>query len=350
MMNLASRPRCSILTLPLTLTLLAASSLAACSGVDDPGVLPEESGVIAVAADDSKADQSSVSFSVITDSNNTKHTAARKTFTTRSAFKTYFGHDAPAAVDFSKEWVVYYNAGTRATGGYAASIDSIRDVSGTLRVTTALSSPGTGCIVNQLVTYPSVMVKLARQGSVTVQYRAHDTARDCSMPSCPPNTKFCMQGHHYDGTPGVCGCVPDACPPNTKACLGGHHYDGTPGVCGCVPDACAPNTKFCTLGHHYDGTPGVCGCVPDACAPNTKACLVGNHYDGTPGVCTCVPDGTCHSDADCRLEDDYCTGCDCRALATHQSLSSCAGPGVRCLREPCGGLTARCEASRCVAR
>ncbi len=32
-------------------------------------------------------------------------------------------------------------------------------------------------------------------------------------------------------------CVPDACPPNTRLCIRGTHYDNTPGVCGCVPDA-----------------------------------------------------------------------------------------------------------------
>jgi hypothetical protein len=75
------------------------------------------------------------------------------------------------------------------------------------------------------------------------------------------------------------------------------------------------------------------------------------HYDNTPGVCGCVanPTGWCASDADCRLEDDYCTGCDCRALATSESLPVCASSGVKCTREPCGGHTAKCVANVCTA-
>lgn len=89
-----------------------------------------------------------------------------------------------------------------------------------------------------------------------------------------------------------------------------------------------------------------------ACGPNTKMCMLGFHYDNTPGVCGCVanPAGYCASDADCRLENDYCTGCDCRALASSESLATCSGPGVRCLREPCGGLKAKCVANVCTAR
>jgi len=60
--------------------------------------------------------------------------------------------------------------------------------------------------------------------------------------------------------------------------------------------------------------------------------------------------GFCTSDADCRLEDDYCTGCDCRALSSAQTLPIYTGPGVRCVRQPCGGLTAACVNNKCVSR
>lgn len=87
------------------------------------------------------------------------------------------------------------------------------------------------------------------------------------------------------------------------------------------------------------------------CPPNTKMCMLGSHYDNTPGVCGCVanPKGYCASDADCRLENDYCTGCDCRALASSEQLATCSGPGVRCFAAPCGGLTAKCVANVCTA-
>jgi hypothetical protein len=38
----------------------------------------------------------------------------------------------------------------------------------------------------------------------------HWEIRSCPPASCPPNTLLCVRGYHYDGTPGVCACVPDA--------------------------------------------------------------------------------------------------------------------------------------------
>jgi hypothetical protein len=79
-------------------------------------------------------------------------------------------------------------------------------------------------------------------------------------------------------------------------------------------------------------------------------CIRGYHYDGTPGVCACVPDAAlCTVDADCHLEDNYCGGCACAALTAGQHGPSCANP-VQCFRQPCGGLTARCDAGHCTAR
>jgi hypothetical protein len=58
----------------------------------------------------------------------------------------------------------------------------------------------------------------------------------------------------------------------------------------------------------------------------------------------------CNTDADCKLEADYCTGCDCRALNVKQSLPACPGPGVACLLDPCFDKTARCVNGGCVAQ
>jgi hypothetical protein len=59
--------------------------------------------------------------------------------------------------------------------------------------------------------------------------------------------------------------------------------------------------------------------------------------------------GACTVDADCRLESDYCLGCDCRALAKEQKLPKCTGPGVRCLLDPCKDKMAICKDARCTA-
>jgi hypothetical protein len=55
----------------------------------------------------------------------------------------------------------------------------------------------------------------------------------------------------------------------------------------------------------------------------------------------------CRTADDCRLFDDYCTGCDCRALAKDDPDPKCSGPGVRCLRQPCADKVAACVKGRC---
>lgn len=58
----------------------------------------------------------------------------------------------------------------------------------------------------------------------------------------------------------------------------------------------------------------------------------------------------CLSDSDCRVVDDYCTGCDCRALSDSQELPVCSGPGVRCFAQPCAGKTAACVNHACAVQ
>jgi hypothetical protein len=58
----------------------------------------------------------------------------------------------------------------------------------------------------------------------------------------------------------------------------------------------------------------------------------------------------CTVDADCRLFDDYCRGCECRALGKSDPDPTCAGPGVRCLRQPCADRIAVCERGKCAVK
>jgi len=98
-------------------------------------------------------------------------------------------------------------------------------------------------------------------------------------------------------------------------------------------------------------------CGPSKCAVGMVCC---NQSCGvcTPpnGGCTtqvCSPPetgGACSRDDDCHLEADYCTGCDCRALAKGETVPRCPGPGVACLVDPCGRQTARCVNGKCAAQ
>lgn len=100
-----------------------------------------------------------------------------------------------------------------------------------------------------------------------------------------------------------------------------------------------------------------CGTVK--CATDEVCCNASCGVCTPPGgVCTqqfCAPEpdaatsGVCGADADCRVTSDYCTGCNCRALGPKQELPACAGPGVRCLADPCMAKVAVCKFGHCEA-
>lgn len=85
-----------------------------------------------------------------------------------------------------------------------------------------------------------------------------------------------------------------------------------------------------------------CRTVCPKCRPNQPCPAIACYLD-----CRSNQPGSCQSDADCRLFDDYCTGCNCVALSTNQRDPTCSGPGVRCLVEPCSGHTATCVSGMC---
>lgn len=77
----------------------------------------------------------------------------------------------------------------------------------------------------------------------------------------------------------------------------------------------------------------------------TELCIRDFHW--SPTQCACVPDGACATDAECVLFSDYCSGCDCVALAVDDPDPVCDGPGVRCLADPCAGSLPLCIDGQC---
>ena len=155
------------------------------------------------------------------------------------------------------------------------------------------------------------------------------------------------------GAGGANAAVPCA---STASCAMGEVCSTENGICNSPPG--------CSAGV---ACPAVCygTCVPAADGPSCGAarCAAGMVCcNSSCGICTgpnegctkqiCVPPagGACMTNADCRVEADYCTGCDCRALATGESLPACSGPGVRCLRDPCSDKKAACVNGTCVAQ
>ncbi len=104
---------------------------------------------------------------------------------------------------------------------------------------------------------------------------------------------------------------------------------------------------FCTSVRDCDGQPvpalrmmcRVGDTMQTFCEASTSAC-----------ISRCAPRPECNVDSDCRLFDDYCTGCDCRSLTRSSRNPVCTGPGVRCKQAPCGGLRATCDAGKCTTR
>ena len=82
-------------------------------------------------------------------------------------------------------------------------------------------------------------------------------------------------------------------------------------------------------------------------------CMAGTHCVMKKHRAACVADtaaSECTKDSDCRVEADYCTGCNCVALAPTESVAACSGPGVRCFADPCMTKTAKCSSGQCIAQ
>lgn len=140
-------------------SLLAIFSLGACATDTMDGDLPFEGDADGFG----KADHTELDFTPLLNasaSQDRRHQGGKAIITSRQAWQDYFGTYAPAEVDFSKEWVAFYGAGSRNTGGYGASITSLAQLPGQgLILETQHSSPGIDCIVTQAFTTPHMIVK-----------------------------------------------------------------------------------------------------------------------------------------------------------------------------------------------
>ena len=134
------------------------------------------------------------------------------------------------------------------------------------------------------------------------------------------------------GKDGACHWSAPRCPA-TDAGTPPKPEAGTGVACG--PVTCPIDQTCCNASCGICTPPGG-GCIKILCQPPKP--------DGGAGG------GACQTDSDCRLFDDYCTGCDCRSLAKGEPDPKCSGPGVRCFAQPCARKTAACEAGHCVVR
>jgi hypothetical protein len=153
------------------------------------------------------------------------------------------------------------------------------------------------------------------------------------------------------GNGGAGGGVPCA---STSSCAMGEVCSTENGVCnappGCNMGVACPAVCYGTCVPAGDGpTCGATRCAAGKTCCNSSCGICAGPNEGcTKQICVPPADGgACMTDSDCRLEADYCTGCDCRPLAKGQLVPPCSGPGVRCLRDPCSGAKAACVNGAC---
>ena len=252
-------------------------------------------------------------------------------------YQSFFGHAAPSAVDFSREWVMFYASGTKPTGGYQASFLSVLRTGPSLIAITQLKSPGANCGTTQAFTTPYALIKFPAQPGTSAQFYKQDDVVDCGAGLCA--AVLCATGSDCDPTTGKCVPGPARC--------GGIAGIACPGLGRCVDDpndSCDPAAGGADCG-------GICSCGQNgACDANSK-------FDSSPSVCACVPvkpvcgpvcDIYCQygnvADANgcptCQCNPDPCATVKC-AGGTHCDSGKCVSDGVSCggfAGTPCPGI------------
>jgi hypothetical protein len=102
--------------------------------------------------------------------------------TTPQSYRTVLGAAPPTDLDFDREWVVLYAAGTKPTGGYEAHIARIvrSPAARTLTVETRLVTPGPRCFVTEALTNPYVVARFRRPPeALRVAFVHSSEVRDC---------------------------------------------------------------------------------------------------------------------------------------------------------------------------
>jgi PrcB C-terminal len=346
----------------------------------------------AVITDQTELQKQVVPFTAIFDPQGVKagEREIRRVITSAKQYWRLIGHQPPADVNFDGgETVVLYAAGTKRTGGYTASVQSIEFAYGTLAIVTRLESPGHDCLVTLGLTHPFALVKLRQPiGVQRVRFERDDVTRKCANPETCDDIR-CPDGQSCSVKPVL--CVRQPCPPVAR-CMpdlpqpvicGGIAGIQCPGVGECQDDPsddCDPRTGgadcsgvchctqqlACKRGTAFDPSPSVCQCVhdpsQDPCA--VVRCRAGHHCEADCGNVTCVPDapfcggiagfpcpgaGTCVDNPadDC---DPNHGGADCGGLCQCNALGFCV-PGYVWDSSPevcnCVSVTDPCAVTLC---
>lgn len=141
-----------------------------------------------------------------------------------------------------------------------------------------------------------------------------------------------------DGGPiprtGVCCPITDGAPCN---CAGGGGWAASAKDC--------PNVATCDV--WFDTVTDAHGC-PALVQNATKCCLCGPPLEAGSDAAGAPP---CNAASECRVFAANCGGCTCEALGVSDPNPACDAGTVSCLRDPCEGKSATCDAShRCAVQ
>jgi hypothetical protein len=107
----------------------------------------------------------------------------RRVITSDSMYRALVGSAPPEGLDFRREWVFFYAAGTMPTGGYEARVARINySADGRLlTIETRLITPGPHCFVTEALTNPYVLVRFPRptEGFPRTIFPHEIEVRDC---------------------------------------------------------------------------------------------------------------------------------------------------------------------------
>lgn len=85
----------------------------------------------------------------------------------------------PPTIDFSQEMVVVAALGRQPTGGYAIAIEGVYESDGQLFVDVHETSPGTSCLLTQVITAPVTGVRVPASQEA-VQFMERESTQDCN--------------------------------------------------------------------------------------------------------------------------------------------------------------------------
>jgi len=294
--RISGRPRTAVVALGF-----AALTLVACGDGAGEADVQQVAGDVS-AAGAAPAAAATLSFQSFQDDIGARGTTEnRALIRSANGYQRFFGHAPPADVDFSREWVMFYAAGTKATGGFQAGFLALLRSGRTLIAVTQLTSPGVGCATDQATSRPYALIKFALQSGTSAQFFKQDRAGDCTTNLCAAVS--CLAGSDCDPATGqclplkvICGGIAGLACPGMGQCADDPSDSCDPsaggadcsGICSCV------ETVACTNTSHFDSSPSICACVantPTQCPPVCEIyCEHGNVPDanGCP-TCTCNP-------------------------------------------------------------